>query len=93
MTRQSGTTGAEPALSQMGAEDRQTLTEQLFHIEQRIDLCTRHIARQQHLVAELIQSGGDPSSARRLLAQISNLLAMHTSERNRLRRDLETMLG
>ena len=76
----------------MRAPNQQTLTEQLLHVEDRINLCRKHIDRQQALIAAQVEQGGDPAAARRLLGDITNLLSMNIIERDRLKRELDELL-
>jgi hypothetical protein len=77
---------------QQRSPDRQSLTEQLLHLEGRIALCRKHIAQQQAVISAEVEQGGDPATARRLLGEITNLLAMQIVERDRLRRELDALL-
>jgi hypothetical protein len=78
---------------QLRRPDRQTLVEQLLHVEERIALCRKHIHTQQALIASQIEAGGDPAAARRLIGEITNLLSMNLIERDRLKRELDELLG
>jgi hypothetical protein len=77
---------------QQRAPDRATLTEQLLYVEGRISLCRTHIDRQQGIIADLLAKGADPAPARRLLGEVTNLLAMNLIERDRLKRDLDQLV-
>ena len=73
--------------------DRRTLAEQLLHVEERIALCRKHIDSQQELIAGHIEADSDPTPAPRLLGEITNLLSMNIMERDRLKRELNELLG
>jgi hypothetical protein len=89
--RKSAERGRSRAM-QWRAPNQQTITEQLLHVEDRINLCRKHIDRQQALIAAQIEKGSDPGAARRLLGDITNLLSMNIIERDRLKRELDELL-
>jgi hypothetical protein len=77
------------------AVDRKFWEHHLAEAERQIADGERLLARQRKLVAERERDGDDTARARNLLAQFEGLLAMHVSERDRLRaaRGLEGRLS
>jgi hypothetical protein len=61
------------------------LTEQLAQAERLIESSFELISRQSELVKRLQREGDDPVEARRLLAELKELLAIHFADRDRLR--------
>jgi hypothetical protein len=70
----------------------QTLVEQyLAQAERRVADGEHLVLRQRKLTAELKHEGHDTKEAEMLLAQFEELLAMRVSDRDRLRKGLESL--
>ena len=61
------------------------LTEQLAQAERLIEYAIELISRQSELVRRLQRDGDDPVEARRVLAELKELLAIHFADRDQLR--------
>jgi hypothetical protein len=72
--------------------NQRTLTEQLLHVEDRLDLCRKLVDQQQEIIEEQLARGEDPSKARRLLGEMNNLLSLNIVERDRLKKELDDLL-
>jgi hypothetical protein len=60
----------------------------LAEAEHRLAEALRHLDNQLAFVARLEHDGRDPSQAMALLHQFEELHAMHTADRDRLRKEL-----
>lgn len=72
----------------MDEADRLLLQEHLTRVEQRIAESARIIARERAIIAGLEGANIEVKSARELLAQFEQLLAMQIADRDRLRSEL-----
>jgi|EndMetStandDraft_4_1072995.scaffolds.fasta_scaffold1821790_1 hypothetical protein len=68
--------------------DRELLEKSLAEAERRVIEAERHVAKQLEFVARLERDNRDPSQAMHLLQQFEELQAMHTADRDRLRKEL-----
>ncbi len=71
--------------------NREIIARHLAQAEMRVSDGERHVARQREIVAELKDDGRDLETARNLLARFEELYAQHVVDRDRIRRELNTM--
>jgi hypothetical protein len=67
------------------------LQEQLHQAEERICSGEHYIATQVAIVSRLERDGHDATKARRVLAILAELQAMHVADRNRLSKELASL--
>jgi hypothetical protein len=68
--------------------DRMMISLHLAQADERVRNGTRQVERQRTIVSQLDHYGRDATRARKLLAELEKLLAMHVAERERLIQDL-----
>lgn len=72
----------------MDPADRPFLQEHLARLEQRIAQSEKIISREKGAIADLETAGIETKSARELLAQFEQLLALQIADRDQLRKKL-----
>jgi hypothetical protein len=68
--------------------DRALWEKHLAQAEEHVALAERNVAKQKHVLAELARDGHPTAMAARILSVYEELLALHTQDRDRIRRDL-----
>ncbi len=69
--------------------DRSMVLDHLALAERHVTEGEQHVNRQRELVAELRRKGKDTFLAQQVLQQFQELLHLHVTDRDRLRRELQ----
>jgi hypothetical protein len=75
------------------AMDRQMLLDHLAQANDHVERGEKHVRRQRELIGELERDGHDSTSAKALLVQFEQILAMHKTDRDRIARELAAHRG
>jgi Spy/CpxP family protein refolding chaperone len=73
--------------------DRETLLQRLAKAEDQVELGARNVTRQREIVAQLERDGFDTVGARALLIEFEEAQTAYIAERDRLRREVESLSG
>jgi hypothetical protein len=73
--------------------DRALWEKHLVQADEHVALAERNVEKQRRVLAELARDHHPTAMAARILAAYEDLLALHTSDRDRIKRDLEAESG